>query len=812
MVVAVELISLVVTGNAIAKNIVSERDGVPVFENGLGCALVPYHEGNAWGLGTFYLNGAKLGETVTNFAVEESVGRSYQASQYQIVENSLERGSVRFFGKDGKLDFSVIVSLSNDSYAYTLEYDFDPMHPIYHPLFVNVPFFTSKAAFVKYPYEDTMMPPLGKRWVVTPDVSRAPFFLGMESLDGKEAFVGVGYFLSDHFDQGRFEFDPVVYPDAPFKIYTPFDGMARPIDLQCVTRLELIRTDLVNQGQLRTPEHRFRIVISTASNQFNCVRAYIGRSGYDTSLTIRRSIDESVSDLMDVYKRTKGYVKGKGYHQLIRFDTGDFDTTVPHGWYSKYIVAGPQVQLAYELYKYWETHPEETWARERATEMADFMLSMQQEGGAFANWDTDVGGTSIMHPDDTQGTKFNACIYSMSDMGMGLYHLDLLYDEMKRFEGIDRADWKAAAEKGVRFMASLVKPDGELGRNYDLKGNYDKQTTGIIEALMVFDLAHKQTGDKKLEEARDRLENWLCSRFIRFDNWCNGSVDGGAWQGTDWPPPHNNDLMGTFTFASYCVSRYQETRDEKYIQLAKDAVAYIWMCVTPIEIEGFRHGTRTLVREQDFYSMYGILIRGNDFIDALPYLSKVSGDPFFMQFYRIIIQNQMDYQAVDKPYPGFHIGLDCDATGRRPVDKFAEGNSGYIVRFASLFLKTVNSPIAYRYVGGEGWGLGADYNLAFNPDFGARAPYVLSASTTVRDISWNLEKKVLTVFLYDTSRRQGSLEVKWRPELYPVSAVTIEMDGKQVKAADFYDEQEQVIRIPYKHQDPSEVVRVHCNN
>ena len=572
--------------SASTKNIVSERNGVPVFENKLGCSLVPYHEGDAWGLGAFYLNGAKLGETVTNFAVEESVGRNYQLSAYQIIENSPERGSVRFFGKDGKLDFSVTVSLSSDSCAYTLEYDFDAMHPIFHPLYINVPFFSSKAAFVKYPYETTLVPPFGDRWVVNPDDSRAPFLIGMENLDGKDAYVGVGYFLSDHFEQGRFEFDPVVYPDDPLKIYTPFDGMARPINLQCITRLELIRTDLINQGQLNIPEHQFRFVISTASNQFDCVRAYIGCCGYDTSAPIRRSIDNSVSALMDLYKNTKGYVSGKGYHQLIRCDTGNFDTTVPHGWYSKYIVTGPDVQLAYELYKYWETHQQETWARQRAIEMANFLLTMQQPCGAFANWDTDVGGTSIMNPDDTRGTKFNACIYSMSDMGMGFYHLYLLYDEMKSFESINHSDWKAAADKGVDWMAGLVKSDGELARNYDLKGDYDKQTSGIIEALMAFDQAYRETGDKKFAEARDRVENWLYNKFIRLDDWCNGSVDGGAWQGTDWPPPHNNDLMGTFTFASYCVSRYQETGDEKYIQMAKDAVAYIWMSVCPIQIEG----------------------------------------------------------------------------------------------------------------------------------------------------------------------------------------------------------------------------------
>ena len=183
--------------------------------------------------------------------------------------------------------------------------------------------------------------------------------------------------------------------------------------------------------------------------------------------------------------------------------------------------------------------------------------------------------------------------------------------------------------------------------------------------------------------------------------------------------------MGVFTFASYCVERYRNCGEQSYVRMAKDAIAYIWLSVTPTDIEGFSRRTRSLVREQDFYSIYGVLIRGNDSIESLPFLSKITGDPFFMRFYRIILQTQMDYQAFNQPYAGFHIGLECDDTGRNPIDQIAEGNHGYIVRFASEFLRSVNSPLAYSYIGGNGWGLGADYHLAFETKHLTNAPYVL---------------------------------------------------------------------------------------
>ena len=338
------------------KNIVSEEDGVPILENQLGCKLVPYREGNFFGLGSFYIDGKKLGGTVTSFAVEETVGKTYKASKYEIIENNPDRGIIRFTGKDGKLEFSVKITLLKNSTGYKIDYEFYSIHPIYHPLYVNAPFESSTMQFIKYPYEDTLSQGFDNKWAIIPDRGRVPFLFGCENIDDEMYFVGVGYKLTQGFTEGRFEYDPRAYPSSPFKIYNPFKGMARPLDLQCVTRLELLRADL--DEDYKKIRRDFSIIISTARHQYECVKGYMDQSGYDPSVPFCRSIDDSIAALMSLYMNTSGFIEGKGYHLLIRFDTGDYDTTIPHGWYSKYILTGPQNHLAFQLYKYLETHKE----------------------------------------------------------------------------------------------------------------------------------------------------------------------------------------------------------------------------------------------------------------------------------------------------------------------------------------------------------------------------------------------------------------------------------------------------------------------
>jgi hypothetical protein len=74
--------------SACSQKIVSENDGVPVMMNARGCKLIPYLNNGSYGLGTFYIKDAKVGETVTHFIVEETIGKTYKASKYEIIENT----------------------------------------------------------------------------------------------------------------------------------------------------------------------------------------------------------------------------------------------------------------------------------------------------------------------------------------------------------------------------------------------------------------------------------------------------------------------------------------------------------------------------------------------------------------------------------------------------------------------------------------------------------------------------------------------------------------------------------------------------
>jgi hypothetical protein len=113
-------------------------------------------------------------------------------------------------------------------------------------------------------------------------------------------------------------------------------------------------------------------------------------------------------------------------------------------------------------------------------------------------------------------------------------------------------------------------------------------------------------------------------------------------------------------------------------------------------------------------------------------------------------------------------------------------------------------------VGGEGWGVGLDYNLAFNPDLGQGTPYVLSTASLLRDMSWDGEKGILSLVLYDRYYRSGNIDIQWKPESFQISGTEISIDGKMLKAADYYDAVKHIVSIPYKHNQPTKEVHIYC--
>jgi hypothetical protein len=263
-------------------------------------------------------------------------------------------------------------------------------------------------------------------------------------------------------------------------------------------------------------------------------------------------------------------------------------------------------------------------------------------------------------------------------------------------------------------------------------------------------------------------------------------MNGGAWVGGG-TPPKNNDPIGIMGFMCYCAQMHIQTGDERYLLMAKDAFVYQWSVVIPVQIPGFTHMTRGLVREQDFYSAYDLPMRINDYVDCLPYLSKVTGDPVFMQFFKIILQTEMDFQEKEHRYKGIHIGLEPSYEGREPIDKLGERNSVYIIRFAALFMKAVKSPLAYQYVGGRDWGLGLDYYLPFDPCLGEDMPYILSCTGMVRNLSYEEEKNAIHIWTYDTEQTQVTLELRWNSKHLDLARTKILTSDGDYPALSVYD-------------------------
>lgn len=305
---------------------------------------------------------------------------------------------------------------------------------------------------------------------------------------------------------------------------------------------------------------------------------------------------------------------------------------------------------------------------------------------------------------------------------------------------------------------------------------------------------YADTGDEKIHNTQLRIEKWLYQNFVHTNNWADGCMDGGAWVGGG-KPPKNNDAIGIMGFMCYCAQMHIRTGEERYLQMAKDAFAYQWAAVIPVQIPGFTHETRGLVREQDFYSAYDLPMRINDYVDCLPYLSKVTGDPLFMQFFRIILQTEMDYQEKNFDYKGIHIGLECSYEGREPIDKLGERNSVYIIRFAALFLKAVNSPLNLMYVGGPDWGIGLDYNLPFNPCIGKDMPYILSCTGMVRNLTWDPDNKIIHIWTYDTENDSTTLELVWNSCPFPVENAKIITSDGEWPAAELYQNESDTLTI-----------------
>jgi hypothetical protein len=760
-----------------------------------GCRLEIFNDSGKYGLGTFYYQDVALGEPIKYFLTEDNIwdnsGNSYQriwsgvwhpyfqATTYEIVNNTQEIGIIKFSGRMGKLAGSVTITLTNGATAYKLDYDMQVLDAIKHPLFVSGPFMHKKMQFVQFPFETPIVPPFDGHWYITPTLSMVPLMFGCEKINQKEYYVGVGYQLEkDHYERGGIEYDATQL--SPFQI-----NFVSPN----------------NSGWFGQGNTKLHMVISTAADQYDCISGYRKMSGYDLSSPIRSTLTESLRGVMDMYKNTSAYVslppyKNKAYlHQIVPSSGAP-----PLFGYGTYINIGINVQLGYQLYKYWLTNRQETWALERAINMAGFYVEVQNEDGSVPSlWDPKQKRfrTYLKRIED------GGYIYTIDRQAVGAYSLYRMYLARKESENIVLEDWKQSALKAMDYIISKIQPNGFLGRSYNKNGDYD---TGAApnEVLIALDYFYAQTGEKKYDQARERLEKYVYDVFVRTNHWCDWSSDMGGWNG-EGPPPWDNDALNSLSFATYCVYRHMRTGEQKYIDWAKHVVSYNWLVTIPIQFPGFKNITKGLTREQDHYLTYDVPFRTTLFVDCYPYLSEVTEDRFFIDFYKMLIQTQHAYQyptdkALRRGLQSFDIGLWWDDSGAEPRDEVGEPDINYIVEFCSMYLESVTSPNAFRYVGGPDWGVGLDYEIAFTPDFKKDEPYVAAASTILTSSIWDAKTKILSATLVGDVESKGVLNIKWNAGKDFRKSCKIEINGEVLDNKLLkYNSVQNILVINYQH-------------
>lgn len=768
-----------------------------VLANDVGCKLEILRRDGKYGLGTFYVNNRALGEPIDRFLSEDNIGNDavdtvqriwagtwepgFRATSYEILENSPDRGVIKFSGQDANPRGSVTITLRRGSAGYRLDFEVTPAHSIKHPLYVSAPFFADKMEFVQFPFENPLIPPFRTRWTIQPTRSTVPLMFGSEKIDGRDYFVGIGYRFDQDYQRGSLEYD--TGQAAPFKLryISPHDSgwLGRSLP----------------RGKSET--YRLSMVISTAATQYDCITGYRLESGFDVSTPIRGSLDDSLAGMMAMYKNSSAYVsvppfENKAYHLQINPATGK----PPEKGYGAFILM--DVQLAYQLYRYWESHREETWAKERAIQMAGFFVAVQNANGTGPEiWDPQAKRfRAITDPIDKAGYR-----YSASGQAVGAYSLYRLYLARKATENVTVQSWRDTALRAMDNLAGKVQPDGVLGRAYDEKGNYDAIAPPDA-ALIALDYFAAETHEAKYDAARARLEKWTYETFIRTNHWFGGSIDNGSW-GLPSAPPLDVDALNTMTVATYCIYRHMRTGDAKYLDWAKNMISYNWLVGIPIQFPEFKHVTKALVREQDFYNTYDVPFRVGLYMDGLPYLSAVTGDRFFMDYYRLQIQTQIAYQNKAPLFQSFNIGLYWDASGANPSDLVGEPDVNYILGFCSLYLDSVTSPYAYRYVGGPDWGQGLDYDPSFTPHFDKQGPWVISSSSRLSGVTWVPGTKTLLAVLEGHAGDHGTLAVGWEPGRYSSKQVPVLIDGKAAAAGQCRQESQngrEVLYIGYAQE------------
>lgn len=756
-----------------------------LLENGKGFGLTFIKDDGGYGGAEIFREGVSIGRMELFKSRRHAVTKksppyyhvgplAHRFSEYRVEHVTESQVTLVFSGESTFYSLSAHLTFHADRPACAIRYQVKAAHPFADTAeapFTEISFAPPQAELVcaQYPLLAPMTRAFPLEMDVQPQRYCAPFLFSLRQSPFRAYALGVGYGLDQSYWDGRIR----CREEESGSVLEIFPLKSVPISGETVD---------------------YTVVLSTGENQGQCIGGYREACGYRMETPFCRTISQGEALFMSVYKNCHAYIEGRGYRQQIHLSDGKpAKGDVAEGAYGKFIPICANVGLAHNLYKWWARHPEETWARDRAFEMVGFFQKSQRAHGGVPNLYLDgedryityveyvrecrirEGRTSHPYPD-------GVCRYTTHMMSMAVYYLYRLYLERKAVEGVDCQSWRDSAVAAMDYLAANVMPDGMVGRNYTDEGEYD-DTCADVWLLIALDYMHGQTGKQAYADARGRMETWTDQMFASINHWYNWSADGGFWHG-EGQPPINHDAFELPTYATYCAYRYLQTGERAYLDKARDTYEYLWLCMIPIQYEGYSHLTKGLVKEQDTYSTFDVPFNTTRLFDCMPLLTALTGDRFYMDFYKFLLQLQMAYQATDFDYPAFYIGLDW-----AQPDTLGEGDVVYISEFAGVvLLDSINSPYCYRFLCTGNETVGLDAPSACVADIGGGVIKAVFATCQVSECRWDSQDLSLLLRLKHEAGATGChIGFALEDGCAAPSALAASYDGKRQDALGLYN-------------------------
>jgi hypothetical protein len=655
------------------------QDGDSLILDTQAGALLKMKTTAPFGIGQFYFKGKSFGEEVPYFFRQETFDFIYRVQSFVITQNEENEASVTFKGQDQHFQFTVIIKVCRNAPSFYFNYHITKvLNAVTNLCYVGLPFDNQRPGFIQKPFNGPVQNNFQGQYCLIPNLVTVPLLYG-KSGDENQVFAGIGYHLdTEEIKKGRLEYNS--HAPHPLKVYFPFNYFHKPWGGK------------VRGEKEASAEYDLKFVYTLGETQTQMIKGYEKHSGYSNDTKIYRDTKTAMSGVHKCYKNIKkGYSDGKGY--LMKIDPANGDII----GYGKFACPSYGPHISYLLYDYWSKNKQETWARERAIEMVNYYMDNQSETGAVPQlYDTvksEFAGFGDYYT--LKGFPFNICHFSI-----GTYGLLRFADLVEKTEKKNVTKYRQSAFKSVDYIAKRIEKDGRLGRSYSTDDQYDK-VTAEAWALILLDHASSYPGKEYLNEKRDLLEKFTVDTFVQPNIWKDWSSDS-VWKGAGKMPP-NWDNMSALAFTSYCMRRHLRSGEKKYIDLAEHSFWYSWLASIPVNFPEYTNITKGLSKEQDVNELFDVPIRTCNLVDGLPYLSEITQNPFYVQYFRMMLQSYYYYQAIDTEYPAFWEALRVSSKelGGQPRDEI-QPDGLCIVEWTCMFWESAISNLWKDSVNIEG--------------------------------------------------------------------------------------------------------------